>query len=171
MRNKFTRRCILIFTIILMVFDPWGLADEFKLPLKFNSVRFAIIGDMGTGTPAQYDLAKRLAASREYFPYDFALTLGDNLYGGSGTSDFEQKFELPYKALLDTGMKFYATLGNHDNPNERAYKYFGMNGANYYTFTRGNVSFFVLDSNYMSPQQLSWLTTELENASSKNWKI
>ena len=33
-----------------------------------------------------------------------------------GLEDYEQKFEHPYKALLDAGIKFYAALGNHDNP-------------------------------------------------------
>jgi hypothetical protein len=44
--------------------------------------------------------------------------LGDNIYGGSGPKDYEKKFEVPYKPLLGTGVKFYALLGNHDNPNE-----------------------------------------------------
>src|ERR1700674_5786853 len=115
------------------------------MPLKIGSVRFAIIGDMGTGDKAQYDVSKRLADAREYFPYQFVITMGDNLYGGSSPNDFLKKFELPYKALLDTGMKFYATLGNHDNPNQSSYKYFNMTGTNYYAFTKGNVRFFVLD--------------------------
>jgi len=60
--------------------------------------------------------------------------MGDNLYGGSAPNDFEKKFEAPYKPLLDSGMKFYASLGNHDNPNERYYKMFNMSGERFYTF-------------------------------------
>ena len=60
--------------------------------------------------------------------------LGDNLYGNEGAKDFEKKFERPYKALLDAGVKFYASLGNHDNPNQRFYKLFNMNGQRYYNF-------------------------------------
>ena len=82
------------------------------------------------------------------------ITLGDNLYGGSNPSDYENKFERPYKLLLDAGVKFYAVLGNHDSPNERFYKPFNMNGQQYYTYKKGNVRFFALDSNYMNPQQL-----------------
>ena len=51
---------------------------------------------------------------RHTFPFDFVITLGDNIYGGNSASDFLTKFELPYKALLDAGVKFYASLGNHD---------------------------------------------------------
>ena len=45
--------------------------------------------------------------------------LGDNMYGGERPKDYQKKFEMPYKPLLDAGIKFYAALGNHDNPNER----------------------------------------------------
>ncbi len=97
--------------------------------------------------------------------------LGDNIYGGSSSKDFEKKFEVPYKLLLDAGVKFYASLGNHDNPNERFYKLFNMNGANYYTFKKGSVRFFVLDSNYMDSKQLDWLEKQLQDAGKKDWKI
>ncbi len=98
------------------------------------------------------------------------IALGDNIYGGSNPSDYESKFERPYKLLLDAGVKFYAVLGNHDSPNERFYKSFNMNGQKYYTYKKSNVRFFALDSNYMNPQQLSWLEKELQNSGS-DWKI
>lgn len=45
-------------------------------------------------------------------------------------------------------MKFYASLGNHDDPNEeRLYKPFNVGGERYSTLQKGDVSFFVLDSN------------------------
>ena len=49
-------------------------------------------------------------------------------------------------------MKFYAALGNHDDPTQRLYKLFNMNGERFYSFKapRGSVRFFALDSNYMS---------------------
>jgi 3',5'-cyclic AMP phosphodiesterase CpdA len=46
-----------------------------------------------------------------------------------------------------------------------------MNGANYYTFKKGNVRFFVLDSNYMDPKQLAWLEEQLHDAGGKDRKI
>ena len=42
------------------------------------------------------------------------ITVGDNIYGSEGPQDFVRKFEAPYKPLLDAGVKFYASLGNHD---------------------------------------------------------
>jgi 3',5'-cyclic AMP phosphodiesterase CpdA len=164
------KRLFLILSLV-SAFLLIASADPFKFPLKPNSVRFAAIGDMGTGATPQYEVAQRMLTVRQTFPFEFVIMLGDNLYGGSSPKDFEKKFEVPYKPLLDAGVKFYASLGNHDNPNERFYKLFNMSGANYYTFQKGNVRFFVLDSNYMDPKQLSWLEKQLQDAGNKDWKI
>jgi len=164
------KRLFLILSLV-GVFFLLASADQFKFPLKPNSVRFAAIGDMGTGATPQYEVAQRMFTVRQTFPFEFVIMLGDNIYGGSSPKDFEKKFEVPYKPLLDAGVKFYASLGNHDNPNERFYKLFNMNEAKYYTFTKGNVRFFVLDSNYMDSNQLAWLEKQLQTAGNKDWKI
>ena len=142
-----------------------------KLPLQEKSVRFAVIGDSGTGEREQYDVAKQLELYRQKVAFDFVIMLGDNIYGGHTPKDFADKFEQPYKPLLDAGVKFYASLGNHDDPGvERLYKPFNMNGERYYTFQKGDVGFFVLDSNYMDPAQLDWLDKTLHESKAK-WKI
>ena len=161
----------MLFLSVVNAFLLIAPADQFRFPLKSNSVRFAAIGDMGTGEAPQYQVAQQMVAARQTFPFDFVIMLGDNIYGGSGPKDYEKKFEVPYKPLLGAGVKFYASLGNHDNPNERLYKLFNMNGANYYTFKKGNVRFFVLDSNYMDPKQLAWLEQQLHDAGDNDWKI
>ena len=140
------------------------------LPRQSGSVRFAAIGDMGTGGRRQYDVAARMDASRQAFPFDFVIMLGDNIYGGNSAADFRSKFELPYKPLLDAGVKFYASLGNHDSTTQRVYKPFNMDGKQYYTYKKGNAQFFALDSNYMTPEQLAWLEQELKG-SNADWKI
>ncbi len=91
------------------------------------------------------------------FSYDFVVMLGDNIYGRKSAADFRRKFEDPYGPLLALGVQFYASLGNHDHTNERFYKPFNMDGKRYYTFRRGDVEFFVLDSNYMDPTQWTGL--------------
>ena len=140
------------------------------LPLRPDSVRFAVIGDMGTGDLPQYETAAKMIEYRQKFPYEFVITVGDNIYDGDAPSDYENKFARPYKSLIDAGIKFYATLGNHDKPNQRFYKPFNMNGQQYYTHKKGNVRFFALDTNYMNPEQLAWLEKELQNAGSE-WLI
>jgi hypothetical protein len=147
-------------------------AQQLTLPGREGSVRFAIIGDSGTGGDAQHRVAARIVEAHKVFPFEFALMLGDNLYGSERPDDYEEKFERPYKALLDAGVKFYAALGNHDDPAQRFYKPFNMNGERYYTFKapRGSVRFFALDSNYMEKEQLAWVEKELP-ASDSDWKI
>src|SRR5512141_599821 len=125
------RRRSFLFLSILTVLTAVLLADEFKFPLKPDSVRFAAIGDMGTGEPPQYEVAQLMLKVRQTFPFDFVIMLGDNIYGGSKPADFDKKFAAPYKPFLDAGVKFYASLGNHDDTNERFYKPFNMNGESY----------------------------------------
>jgi hypothetical protein len=144
--------------------------QEIALPLKANSVRFAVMGDNGTGATPQYEVAKQMAAGYERFPFTFVIMMGDNLYGSERPQDFVKKFETPYKPLLDAKVEFRASLGNHDDPNQRFYKPFNMGGERYYTFKKGNARFFALDSNYMDPVQLAWLEKELQ-ASGSDWKI
>ena len=163
-----------MFTLVLLLFAASATtpAQDVRLPLKEGSLRFAVIGDTGTGDNHQRDVAKQLVNWRAKVPFGFALMMGDNLYGGDRPSDYQKEFEIPYKALLDAGVKFYATLGNHDNPNERLYKPFNMNGERYYTFKpeRTSARFFALDSNYIDDKQLQWLDKELA-ASGSDWKI
>jgi predicted phosphodiesterase len=145
-------------------------AQSLALPMKANSVRFAVIGDQGSGAREQYEIGAQMAAFHRKFPFTFAITLGDNMYGAERPQDYAKKFELPYKALLDAKVDFYASLGNHDDPNQRLYKPFNMGGRSYYTFKKGNIRFFALDSNYMDPTQMAWLESELKNSGS-DWKI
>ena len=139
-------------------------------PRADDSVRFAVIGDSGTGSSRQYELAERLAAARDVFPFTFVLMMGDNIYGSDRARDFQKKFELPYKPLLDADVPFYASLGNHDDPNQRLYKPFNMDGHRYYTFSRGPVTFFVLDTTYVDRAQLDWLERELSGSHAR-WKV
>jgi 3',5'-cyclic AMP phosphodiesterase CpdA len=129
-----------------------------------------VIGDSGTGEKEQFEVAQQMTACHNAFPFDFVVMLGDNIYGSHEPSDFKRKFEDPYAPLLDAGVKFYASLGNHDVTNERFYKPFNMDGKRYYSFKRGNAEFFVLDSNYMDPDQLAWIEKTLTESNAR-WKI
>jgi len=141
------------------------------LPNQDGSFKFAVLGDFGTGAQRQYQLADQMAAVQKRFKYELVVTVGDNLYGSQRPQDFQSKFEIPYKALLDAGVKFYASLGNHDAREQRYYKQFNMDGKLYYTFKpKSNVRFFALDSTYPEPEQIKWLDKELA-ASNDDWKI
>jgi len=150
---------------------PSSKALDVRLPLANKSVRFAVIGDSGTGGQEQFQVADQMERYRQRVHFDFVIMLGDNIYGGHRPSDYRHKFEEPYHALLDAGVNFYASLGNHDDPNgERLYKPFNMGGQRYYSFKKGDIEFFALDSNYMDPTQLNWIGQSLQQSRAK-WKI
>jgi 3',5'-cyclic AMP phosphodiesterase CpdA len=145
-------------------------AQQAAVPNKAGSVKFVAIGDNGTGDQPQYDIARQMAAARSRFPFDLVIMLGDNMYGGQSPADYVRKFEQPYAPLLAAGVRFQASLGNHDRPDQVNYKLYNMNGQRYYTFARNNVRFFALDSTLMDQKQLEWIDTSLREARDE-WKI
>ena len=165
--------------VISLAIIPLAAAQELTLPNK-GQVRFAVIGDMGTASREQREVGQQMALFRQKFPFTFVITVGDNIIGADSAADFKAKFEGPYADLLSSGVKFYATLGNHDNPEQRNYGLFSMGGQRYYTFrasnggsgkiVSGGVRFFALDSNYLDAPQLAWVEKELSSSGS-DWKI
>jgi hypothetical protein len=149
-----------------------GAAGPVALGSAPGSLTFGVIGDNGTGDRGQYDLAKQFYAAYERQAFPLVIMVGDNIYGSERPQDFVRKFEEPYKPLLDRGVKFYASLGNHDSREQRFYKPFNMEGKLFYSFKapEQDVRFFALDSTYLDQPQLDWLKKELEGAK-EAWKI
>lgn len=167
------RRCAPAFLLLATLLGVSLAAQQppqISLPNQPDSVKFLAMGDNGTGERPQYEAAQTMAAALTRFPFDFAIMLGDNMYGSQRPADFVTKFERPYKPLLDAGVRFYASLGNHDEQNNRFYKPWNMNGERYYTYTKKNVRFFALDSNDMDPKQVDWLRKALQTAT-EAWKV
>lgn len=132
--------------LLCLAFVAWSALPAERTP----PVRFAVIGDSGTGHEDQQRIARQMVAWHDRLPYSLVLMLGDNIYGGPlGTgggnrSDFEEKFDRPYAALLDRGVVFRAALGNHDTQRRdgrdliEAYDRFHIDGPQgYYSFTAG----------------------------------
>ena len=142
------------------------------LPNANGSLKFVVLGDFGNAARGEYDLAARMARFHQDYKFDLVVLVGDNLYGAERPQDFKRKFEDPYKALLDAGVKFYGALGNHDAREQRFYKLFNMDGKLYYSMKAPNekVRFFMLDSTYPVPEQLAWLEKELHDTND-DWKI
>lgn len=147
-------------------------AGHIAMPNAEGSLKFAILGDFGDGSSGQYQMAEQMAVVHDTFPYEFVITVGDNIYGSERPQDLTRKFEVPYKAILDRGVKFYASLGNHDSREQRYYELFNMGGELYYTFKAPaqDVRFFALESTYPEPEQIEWLTGQL-SGSGETWKI
>jgi predicted phosphodiesterase len=142
-----------------------------RLPNKAGSLKFAVIGDSGQPGGGQAAVAAQMAKWRANFRFEFVIMTGDNLYGSENPRDYEKKFAIPYKPIIDSGVKFYASLGNHDDGGQTNYKLFNMEGRKYYSFKpTDDVRFFAIDSNYVDSKQLEWLEKEFA-ASGSAWKI
>jgi hypothetical protein len=164
-------RRYLVVALLLVALPALAPAQDLRLPNKPGSLKFAVIGDSGEPGRGQTSVAGQMLNWRKRFPFEFVLMNGDNLYGSESPHDYEKKFAAPYKPLIDAGVKFYASLGNHDDAGQIQYKLFNMDGRKYYTFKPKNgVRFFALDSNYVDDKQLDWLGKELA-ASGSDWKI
>jgi hypothetical protein len=143
-----------------------------QLPKAAGSLKIAVLGDFGTASSRQYELAAQMDKTHQQFPFELVLLVGDNLYGSERPQDFVKKFEQPYKPLLDSGVKFYGSLGNHDAREQRFYKPFNMDGQLYYSFKAPaqDIRFIALESTYPEPKQIAWLEDQLKNAKEK-WKV
>jgi hypothetical protein len=139
-------------------------------------LRFVSVADTGTGARGQYDVARAMTVYHQKNPYNLVILAGDNIYNNGEIEKINAVFERPYQALLQQGVKFHACLGNHDirtANGDPQVKYPGFNmGGRYYTFSKGKVQFFALDTNGNADwdNQLPWLEKELSK-SKANWKI
>jgi hypothetical protein len=141
------------------------------LPNDPGSLKFAVIGDSGTGGRAQSRVAQAMAFYRGQYPFTSVLMAGDNMYGAQRPRDYVTKFERPYQALLEQGVRFYAALGNHDRLDQRFYEPFHLNGERYHTVQLNDqVQLFVLDSSRLDADQVAWLKSALESSRSP-WKF
>jgi hypothetical protein len=175
-----TARRAVLASVALLFLASSVAAQDLKLPNKEGTVKFALIGDTGTGSRAQGEVGTQMAAFHKRFPFTFVVMVGDNMYGSQGPRDFVSKFEAPYKELLGANVRFFASLGNHDEPGQRNYKHFNMAGERFYAFraTDKDVGtgvdkgprFYALDSNYMDKAQLDWIEKQL-SADGADWKI
>ena len=141
-----------------------------------NKLRFAVIGDFGTGDHDETGTARQMFAAHQRTPFDFIIAAGDNVYPNGGGRHFTRNFEQPFADLLGARVKFHAVLGNHDvdegRQDQRQYPLFNMGGENFYKFERGGglSEFFMLDSTDFDSTQATWLENSLK-ASKAKWKI
>ena len=131
-------------------------APEIRLPLKDGSVRFAVIGDNGTGEAPEQEVADQMQRYWNVVKFNFVTMNGDNIYGGHSPKDFKLKFEVPYSQLLSEDVKFYASLGNHDDPDlEKNYSHTTWVAIAIIRFARGRYS--SLRSTAITWTRNSWL--------------
>ncbi len=168
-----------------------------------SSTTFAVIGDYGSASTSA--AANTVGMMINTWSPDFIATVGDNMYLSSAQGGYTSAVGSRYQSYL-TGGDFYPSLGNHEytdlnsgqqQANMTAYlNYFFVNaqpegvslqaGGRYYTYTRGPVQVFVIDSGSTDTGSLTsagsvtpsvtyqaekdWLTAQAA-ASTAPWKI
>jgi hypothetical protein len=152
----------------------------FSLKPEDKSIRVLAFGDFGTGTIPQKQVAKAMLEYHRKSPFDFAVTLGDNFYSVGMDSPTDPRWKTWWDDLYNPlGIKFYATLGNHDwgqADSPAAEILYSRDSSSwqmpstYYTYTAGPVQFFAMDTNEVSEAQLMWLKSELSKSRAR-WKI
>ena len=150
----------------------------FEVKPASQSVRVVGMGDFGSGSQGQRDVAAAIVTLGKARPFDFGVTFGDNFYPsgmtGTGDSRWRDWWETLYGPL---GVTFYPSLGNHE--------WYSDDGAAaeiayssptwrfpspYYTFTAGPVQFFALDTTEISEAEILWLDQAI-SASTARWKV
>lgn len=117
-------------------------------------VNFVALGDTGSGTKAQKQVAAAVNTVCAKEKCDFGLFLGDNFYeGGVLTKDdllFESLYEEIYSALE---FPIFAVLGNHDlRGNPYSQVFYSISNSSWkmpnfsYAFTAGPATFFGINS-------------------------
>ena len=150
------------------------------------TIRFAVIGDYGTGWPSEAAVAALVAS----LGVDFIVTTGDNIQlngtydtlVGAYYSDYIGAYVGAYGPGSATN-RFFPVLGNHDYTNGGGgaayHDFFTLPGANfsstsgterYYDFVWGPVHFFLLDAYTQTSVQRPWLEAGLA-ASTAPWQI
>ncbi len=144
-------------------------------PVK-DKLRFAILGDWGTGDGDGYSLARQMCDTHRRSAFDFVIGAGDNIYPNGNGKYFSKNFEQPFAGLLNDRISFHTVLGNHDVTDGRQdqcqYPLFNMGGHCYYKMSKGDglVDFFMLDSTDYDNAQAAWFEEALR-ASTAKWKI
>jgi 3',5'-cyclic AMP phosphodiesterase CpdA len=155
----------------------WTTSDGF--------LRFAVVGDTGTGGRNEMAVARQMAETYRETPYGLVIHVGDISYYGSVADRWDAVFIRPFRPLLAAGVRFEVAVGNHELEEEPSpdadaeiaamLDRIGAEGR-YYTASHGPVDFFIIDSS--TPQitgvdaraQLAWLDRALAS-STASWKV
>jgi len=151
-------------------FDP--MTDRTDRIQGFVPSTFAVIGDFGSADEREQAVADRMCSYRRKHPFDHVLTTGDNVYPDGDPKRFAAAFFQPFECLLSAGVRFHASLGNHDVLTKNGLpqirrEIFGMPGRNY-VFRESGVRFVVADSNSLN---FRWLRRATRSKDGDHWTV
>ncbi len=154
-------------------------------PTSPDTLRFAAIGDSGSGGRQAMAVASRMAETYEHTPFGLVALLGDICYYGNLEDRFDDVFARPFAPLIGAGVGFELAIGNHDEglghseeglaEIEAELRLLGTPSL-YYKTTHGPVDFFYLDSSSpglfgsAASAQREWLDDALAS-STNQWKM
>jgi len=152
--------------------------EVFSVKAADQPIRLVGMGDFGSGSQAQRDVAAAIVRMGKAAPFDFGLTFGDNFYPSGMTGPDDTRWRDWWESLYGPlGIVFYPSLGNHewysDDGAAAEITYRSATWrfpAPYYTFTAGPVQFFVVDTTEMSEAEILWLDKAI-GASTSHWKV
>jgi hypothetical protein len=150
----------------------------FSVKPAAQPIRVVGMGDFGSGTQAQREVAAAIVRMGKARPFDFGLTFGDNFYPSGMTSTEDPRWRDWWETLYSPlGVTFYPTLGNHewysDDGAEAEIAYHSPTWrfpSPYYTFTAGPAQFFAVDTTEISEEEVLWLDRAI-TASTARWKV
>lgn len=138
-------------------------------------MRFAVLGDMGSGGHGQWAIARQVT---QWKP-DFAIAVGDLIYPNGEWHHYGPRFFEPYRDLIRETV-FYPSLGNHDVITAHGAPYMAAfalppnpGQERYYAFDYGAARFWALDTTQPfgpgSPQY-AWFSQDAARSTAK-WKF
>jgi 3',5'-cyclic AMP phosphodiesterase CpdA len=140
---------------------------------RAETARFVVIGDFGTGSKQEENVARDVRAWVEDYGADALITTGDNIYPEGDPTSFYEAWDRPYGWVSQMGLEVVASLGNHDVQTDDGREVMTLlNMPNHWYSARvADVELFVLDSNQRAnPEQHAWIDVELRESSAE-WKI
>ncbi len=167
-----------------------GAAPDIELQARAwtttpDRLRFAAIGDNGSGGRQAMAVAERMAQTYQHTPFGLVALLGDISYYGNFAERYAEVFARPMAPLIAAGVGFELAIGNHDRDLrhsdegleeiEAELRLLGTPSL-YYSKTHGPAEFFFLDSSVPgvfgpdSSTQWEWLDDSLASSTSQ-WKI
>jgi tartrate-resistant acid phosphatase type 5 len=194
-RKIFTGSLILVLIVCL---SGWhfrhsimGFVHKFSLPrvspAPAGTIRFAVIGDYGSGSPLERNVAQMI----DSWNPDFIATVGDNYYpdGAADTIDrnigrFYHAYIFPYKGSFGSGAttnRFFPIPGHRDWDSDMLRLYLDFfslpDRKRHYDIVRGPVHLFMLDTDEREPDgatatsiQGRWLQRRLAESTSP-WNL